>query len=338
MNRLREPPEAQVVVSIVTYNGERWLPGCLASLRAQTLPDFEVRVFDNGSSDDSVQIARAVARVDRRFSVRSSMHNFGFAGGHNRNLATVSTEFVVTLNQDAELDRLFLERALGALAARPAAASLQPLVLVLAAPGKRTKVIDTSGLEMARTRRVVSRWQAERESPRHLVPGPIWGADGPIAALRMSALREIGEPRGDRLEVFDETFFMYKEDVDLAWRLRRAGWQAWYEPGVVGWHARDSGAKLGAPLLEAISDNWSIPLWIRAKSWRNHRLMMLKNEQLSRGAGGYAMDRSTRVWCARLHACARSPAPAGRAPDAAHDAANFEEAERLARIAPSGRV
>jgi hypothetical protein len=123
---------------------------------------------------------------------------------------------------------------------------------------------------MDRGRRVVARSQGERERPEHLRPGPVWGADGPVPVYRVAALGDAALPgRRGGVEVLDEDFFMYKEDVDLAWRLRLLGWSAWYEPAALAWHVRT--VRAGRP----------VPLWVRVVSWRNQHLMQVKNESLA---------------------------------------------------------
>lgn len=73
---------------------------------------------------------------------------------------------------------------------------------------------------------------------------------------------------------------MLKEDVDLAWRLGRLGWMTWYEPAALAWHAR-GGADSGAPGLWAgVRANMSNPRAARVRSWRNQRLMQLKNDEI----------------------------------------------------------
>lgn len=274
----------RVLVSLVTYNGERWLPGCLASIRAQTLADFELRILDNASDDGTWDLITKFAASEPRTTARLSERNLGFGAGHNRNIAGTARPFVVLLNQDVELDPNFLARAIAALEARANVAAVQGLLLVLARPGERTDTIDTTGLVMGRSRRVVARRQAEQLAGRDLVPGPVWGADGPAPVYRTAALRAVSPIAGRqdsapaRQEILDETFFMYKEDVDLAWRLRASGTLTWYEPTAVAWHARDSGASAGTTLLGAVRRNRNMPDWIRNASWRNHRLMMVKNE------------------------------------------------------------
>ena len=112
-------------------------------------------------------------------------------------------------------------------------------------------------------------------------PGLVWGADGPAPTFRRAALLAAREPRGaGGWEILDEDFFMYKEDIDLAWRLQRLGWKAWYEPRAVAWHARGAQGPRTMSIPDIIRAGRRIPRWILIISWRNHRLMQVKNESL----------------------------------------------------------
>jgi GT2 family glycosyltransferase len=268
-----------VTVSLVTYNGMHWLPGCLASLERQTLRDFELLVLDNASTDGSLDWLRERAAHLPRMSVESSATNLGFAAGQNLNIYRARGEFVCLLNQDVELDEQFLERALAGFAGGARVAAVQGKLLRLLPDGTRSDVIDSTGLDMHRSRRVVSRGQGRSDSQRWAVAGPVWGVDGPAPVYRKQALVDVEEPRtAGGHEILDEDFFMYKEDVDLAWRLRRSGWRSWYQPSAVAWHGRTAGAGEASSLLDVARTNWTIAPWIKAQSWRNQRLMQLKNE------------------------------------------------------------
>jgi GT2 family glycosyltransferase len=211
--------------------------------------------------------------------VQASATNLGFAAAQNLNIYRAATEFVCLLNQDVELDERFLENAVEAFSGRPRVAAVQGRLLRLGADGARSSVIDSAGLFMHRSRRVVSLGQGQPDSPRWQVATEVWGADGPAPVFRRSALLDAQEPRtGGGVEVLDEDFFMYKEDVDLAWRLRRRGWRCWYEPTAVAWHARTAAAGSGTSLLDTARSNWAIDPWIKSISWRNQRLMQIKNE------------------------------------------------------------
>jgi GT2 family glycosyltransferase len=269
--------EPRITVSLVTYNGSRWLDGCLDSLERQTLQDFELLVIDNASSDETVEELRGRASRDARVQLTESDTNLGYAAAHNLNIRRAQGEFVVLLNQDVELDPEFLAEAIAALEQSPSVGSIQARVRKLGPGGERTTYLDTTGLVMHRDRRVVSRAQGEPDGAEHSVAGPIWGVDGPVAVYRKAALLNAREPRtGGGWEILDEDFFLYKEDVDLAWRMRLLGWQARYEPAALAWHARGAGGPPAVGWRGIVRRNRASTPLVRALSWRNQRLMQLK--------------------------------------------------------------
>ncbi len=272
----------RVTISLVTYNGEAWLTGCLASVREQELTDFELRVVDNASTDRTVEFLREAAANDPRTTLTELDSNRGFAAAHNLNLMSTESELVMLLNQDVELDPGFLLAAVRAFDRRPRAGAVQGRLRRLSGPDERTTVLDSTGLVMHRDRRVVARRQGEIEDERDLIAGPVWGVDGPAPVYRRAALRDVTEPRtGGGREVLDEDFFMYKEDVDLAWRLRKRGWTTWYEPSALAWHGRGAVGGGSRTIIELMQSRHVIPRWIQVVSWRNHRLMQLKNETIA---------------------------------------------------------
>jgi GT2 family glycosyltransferase/glycosyltransferase involved in cell wall biosynthesis len=276
-----------VTVSLVTWQGLRWLPGCLDSLAGQRLAEFELLVLDNASTDGSRAWLEDRARDDGRIRLSVADRNLGFAAGHNRNIARARGEHVLLLNQDVELDPGFLLAAVSALRRDPRIGSVQGRLRRLGGPGLRLDVLDTTGLLMGRDRRAVSRAQGEPDGPAHARAGPVWGVDGPAPVYRRAALEDARVPRRDGTwEVLDEDFFLYKEDVDLAWRLRLLGWRAWYEPSALAWHARGTGGTGATSLLGIARTNQAIPRSVKAISWRNQRLMQVKNET----PAGYLRD------------------------------------------------
>jgi hypothetical protein len=186
---------------------------------------------------------------------------------------------VLLLNQDVELDPGFLRHALAGLDAHPDVAAVQGRLRRLGGPGDRRDVLDSTGLVMDRSRRVVSRDQGRPDGPQHQVAGPVWGVDGPAPVYRMAALLAARLPGTDgRPEILDTSFFAFKEDVDLAWRLRRLGWHAWYEPAALAWHARggsltEFGDRAALRRARALT-----PAPVKRRSWRNQRLMQVKND------------------------------------------------------------
>lgn len=271
-----------VTVSLVTYQGAHWLRGCLSTLAEQTFQDFELLALDNFSSDATADLLTEVAASDERIVVRRSDVNEGYATGHNHNLRIARGEFVVLLNQDVELDASFLEEAVRAFRDDPEIGAVQARVRRLSNDGTRSDILDTAGLVMQRDRRFVSRGQGEADGPGYGREEEIFGADGPAPVYRRRALDDARVPgRGGSWEVLDEDFFMYKEDVDLAWRLQRLGWRTRYAPTALAWHARGAGGPKAVTMVEIARTNWAIRRWIKALSWRNQRLTQLKNDRFA---------------------------------------------------------
>jgi GT2 family glycosyltransferase len=271
-----------VTVSLVTFNGMHWLPGCLATLLTQDLSGYHVLIFDNASTDGSLEWLREQVSQDDRVTIRASSENLGFAKAHNCNIAEARGEYVLLLNQDIELDAGFIREAVAAFARDDHIGAVQGRLRRLGPNSERTSVMDTTGLVMQRDRRFISRSQGEREAPAHLVAGPVFGADGPAPMYRRLALIDARLPAtSGGWEVLDEDFFMYKEDVDLAWRLRLLGWTAWYAPTALAWHARGAGGPSARTLMDIARTNRTIPRWIKVLSWRNQRLTQLKNDTVA---------------------------------------------------------
>jgi GT2 family glycosyltransferase len=275
----RETRPPRVSVSLVSWNGLRWLPACLDSVRGQTLTNMELLVVDNGSTDGSAAWLDAALVDGPPGRIVHNARNAGYAAAHNRNIRDARGEYVLLLNQDVVLDPGFLAAVSEAFAAHPEAASVQGRLRQLGVDGRRLTMLDSTGLVMHRDRRVVSRAQGELDGAAHRVAGPVWGADGPAPVYRRTALLAARMPRrGGGWEVLDEQFFAYKEDVDLAWRLQRLGWTAWYAPDALAWHARGESTTLRGGMTRMLESRRSTSPHVKALSWRNHRLMMIKNE------------------------------------------------------------
>ena len=204
---------------IPTHGGWELTESCLRHLARQTVP-HAVIVSDNGSPD------RTPKRVRASFSdvgVVELGANLGFAVACNRGADAGTGEVVVLLNNDVDARPDFLERLVTPLEVDERVGSVAPL---LVRPGGQ--VIDSVGLAadatLAGFARLAGRPVAEAASPRPVLVGPSGGA----AAYRRTAWEDAGG--------LDEGVFSYLEDLDLALRLRAAGWSAAAAPDAVGVH------------------------------------------------------------------------------------------------------
>ncbi len=221
----------RVAVVVPNRDGRRWLPGLVESLHAQTRQPDEVVVVDDGSTDDSVtwlrdQAGPAVRVVERRAAG-------GFAVAVNAGLAAVrDADAVALVNTDVVLAEDWLQRMVAALEATPEAGAVASKMVVL----DRPEVVDDAGDTLRRDGVCEQRGHGRRDKRAWDAPGEVWGACAGAALYRRVALDEVGG--------FDERYGMYLEDVDLALRLRRAGWTCRYEPAV----ARHAGGGSDAPI------------------------------------------------------------------------------------------
>lgn len=202
-----------VAVVIVNYDGEHLLPSCLAALAAQTSAPHEVLVADNGSRDRSLALLRA-----RHPDVRALAlgRNHGFAGGANRGVRATTAPWVCVLNSDAEPEPDWLARLLAA--PREERTWALGSVLVGAASGR----IESAGDQYHRDGFA---YKLLRDRPLAELPAepyPVLAAPGAAPLLRRDVFDELGG--------YEERFFLYYEDVDLALRAALRGHRALMVP------------------------------------------------------------------------------------------------------------
>jgi len=207
-------------VVIVAYNRYELTASCLRHLAAQTL-EHHVIVVDNGSTDETRVRLRAEWPGVQLVCLDE---NHGFPEACNLGVATGSNEIVVLLNNDVDVRPGFLERVTAPLQATDVG-SVAGLLLQ-----RDGELIDGIGFAVDVTLAAFSRLQglpaaqAGSESPLLLGPG------GAATAYRRVAWEEV--------DGLDETLAFYMDDVDLAIRLRLAGWRSVTAPDAVAIHLR----------------------------------------------------------------------------------------------------
>jgi GT2 family glycosyltransferase len=215
----------KVSINIVTFNSAVDIVACLKSIERQTLRDFRVHIFDNASKDETLSL---VKQFDAAV-VRSSV-NTGFCKAHNELVRSFPTEYVLFLNPDTVLRPDFIEKLVAALDARPDAASASGKLLRM-----DNATIDSTGIIMLRSQRHLDRGADEPDIGQYDKPGEVFGPSGAAALYRLKALEDVAIEDG---QYFDEDFFAYREDADLAWRCRLLGWTSIYVPAAVAQHRR----------------------------------------------------------------------------------------------------
>jgi GT2 family glycosyltransferase len=252
----------QLSVTIVTFGSAQLLGRCLDALAAQTAPPDEVIVVDNDSRDGSVALARRHGVVTR---VVENGANVGFAAGQNQAIAASRGDWVLTLNPDVVLDPRFLEVLAPHAAAPPPLGTLCGKLLRMREDGRPVSPprIDSTGIEFTRSFRHFDRGSEEPDDGRYGLEEKVFGATAAAALYR----REMIEDVSVDAEFFDETFFAYREDADVAWRAQLLGWDCLYVPSALGYHVRRV-----LPSRRA-----QLPAMLNRHSVKNRFLMRIKN-------------------------------------------------------------
>ncbi len=255
---------ARVLVSIVTYNSANFLRRCIDALKRQTYRDFSTSIWDNASGDETPEIAAEYA--DFVETTHFSSTNLGFCAAHNRAITESGADYVLVLNPDVVLDSRFIEVMVAAMDGEPTAGSAGGKLFRWESendPGSDARVLDTTGIYLTKNQRHLDRGSGEVDSGRYDRMEYVFGASGAAAFYRSGMLEAVKTGA----EYFDESFFAYREDADLAWRAQWLGWRCLYVPMAVGYHRR-----LVTPARRS-----TLPANINMHSFKNRFLLRVKN-------------------------------------------------------------
>ena len=195
-------------VIIVNYNGAAYLQCCVDCLAAQSMPDFEVVIFDNASTDGSITSLRL---PDGRFQVRRAGTNIGFAAANNAAAVDCTSRWIATLNPDTRPRSNWLDALRAATQRYPWARVFGSTQLDASDPGRVDGFGDVYCV-------VGSAWRGASGGAADSLPPDDKEVFAPCAAAALYA-REAFHGAGG----FDERFFCFLEDVDLGFRLRLRG-------------------------------------------------------------------------------------------------------------------
>jgi GT2 family glycosyltransferase len=245
-----------VAVVIVTYDPEPVLEAVVDAVLREPEPRVHVVIVDNAST-----VTATLDRVEQHhpdIQVLRQPRNVGFCAANNIGWRAVpDASYVLFLNPDAIVTPGFLDGAVRVLEAHPDVAAVGPKLVQLDTVSMRpTGRLDSTGIEQAWWGRIVDRGQGELDTGQYDgPPEEVPALCGAALVARREALEHVA-PDG---EVFDERFFMFKEDVDLSYRLTAAGWRLLFVSSLVVQHARGN--------LQI--DRASIAPWVRRRSLVN---------------------------------------------------------------------
>ncbi|MCC4770979.1 glycosyltransferase [Methanosarcina sp. DH2] len=215
----------RVSIIILNWNGKENTINCLEALKLTTYSNYETIVVDNGSTDGSTKYFKdnypGIKLIENRT-------NLGFAEGNNVAIREVlikeKSKYISLLNNDTIVKPDWLEKLVEALESDEKIGSCQPKILSLINPD----MIDAVGISIDRYGGAAQEGHNEKDLGQYDQITEVFGVCAGAALYRAKMLGQIG--------LFDEDFFAYYEDVDLAIRARLFGWKSACIPQAVIYH------------------------------------------------------------------------------------------------------
>jgi glucose-1-phosphate thymidylyltransferase len=288
---LEQKNSPKVVVGSVLYDSEdgkyktsKYLPYLLPSIRKQSYQNISVVFVDNNKDKNNDNVKYIKAHYPEAKIIHAG-ENLGFAKANNilvEEARKLKADYFLTSNPDMVFEPNAVTELVYAVMKTPQIASATCKV-------KRwdfnrcsddnlgkTNFIDTVGIGVTREHRFIDRGQGDIDHGQYDSEEEIFGTSGAVAIYRMSALDDVAFIREDGTkEYFDELMFMYKEDVDLAYRLQWAGYKSIYTPKSTIYHDRSIESK-GQGVVATIKSRRGRNKKYKEWSWLNHHIILQK--------------------------------------------------------------
>lgn len=222
-----------VAVTIVTYNSGRFIRRCLESVLEQQYADKQIFVIDNASTDGTQDI---LERFEDRVTVVYNEENSGFAGAQNQAIAMSHSEWILALNPDVLLMPGFIAALVAAGEQNSEIGTVCGKLLKMSPDFQLASqpTFDSTGIYFTPTLRHFDRGSGQLDRGEYDQFEYVFGATGAAALYRREMVTDISLDA----EFYDQDFFVYREDADVAWRAQLLGWRTLYVPTAKGYHVR----------------------------------------------------------------------------------------------------
>lgn len=275
----------KLTVQLLVWNGEMYLPHLFESLRNQTNRDWQIYIMDNGSTDNSVEvIKKELKNFNFAYHFEEGKNNLGFSGGHNYIYEQTDTDYVLMLNQDLYIEQDCFEKMIAFMDKNSDVASVAPRLMkwnINSLDHFFSEYVDSLGLKVYKNRRVVDwmqgeNWERISGEVIRWSGGQVAEVFGVSGTLPMFRRKYVEEVLYENKYIFDPDYGSYKEDVDLAFRLRAAGYRSFVLLNTCAYHDRTSSIEFSVAKNKKRQSEY-----IRYSSYKNHIMTIYKNEYLS---------------------------------------------------------
>jgi GT2 family glycosyltransferase len=274
---------AKVIFIIVTYNNKLLMQPCLDSILNQSYRDFSIGVIDNCSADGTADFVRKNYPM---ISVIENNKNIGFAKANNQAVKLFKSPYVVFCNPDIVLTETWLETLMTEVES-PASShysifggKLLKLKVNNLETGdlEKTEVIDSCGLEIFKNGRIAE-LGAGKNTEEFNVSSEVLGHSGALMLCRREALDDVilTDKHHSQGDYFDSSFFIYKEDADLALRFQILGHRALFIATAVAYHLRTFSASGSDNFRQIVGNRKKQSAPAKYYSYRNHLLLLFSD-------------------------------------------------------------
>ncbi len=246
----------KVAIVILNWNGKSFLQQFLPSVLSSTYSNYELVVADNGSTDDSISF---LTTQYPDIKIIRLTQNWGFAQGYNECLKQVDAKYYILLNSDVEVSPGWIEPMVNLLEKDQTIAACQPKLLsfrnrqLFEYAGAAGGWLDKYGYPFSKGRLFEI---CEQDKGQYDQAEPIFWASGAAMFIRSAVYQEMNG--------FDGFFFAHQEEIDLCWRIQRAGYKIYSCPSSKVYHVG------GGTLPRGNSRKTFL-------NYRNNHIMLAKN-------------------------------------------------------------
>lgn len=243
-------------VVVLNFNGKKFLCKCLDSVLKSDYPNFEVIFVDNASTDGSAEFVRSNFGQYSNLRIIQNDRNFGFAEGNNIGARAAKGNYVVFLNNDTEVDPMWLKELITVMESDKNIGAAQSKLLLF-----DRKTIDSAGDFINFYGEGWMRGHGVEDKGQYNKVDEVFSARGAAMIVKKQILEEVG--------YFDAAFFMVCEDIDLSWRIRLCGYKVMFVPKSIVYHFGSGTRKEFQRLAQSYDYNI-----------RNGLFMLIKNYNL----------------------------------------------------------
>lgn len=259
--------QSRVTISLITYNSQKFLEKALPAVTNQT-ETVSIIVTDNDSSDLSVSLVKELLPQAKLIANRQ---NLGFCVPHNKVISWCTTPYVLVLNPDVLLSPDYCQKLADYLDEHPECAAVSGLLYRWNIDTEPTQdEVDSAGLRLEKNGQVYD----INQLPEYM-ENNVFGVSGAAVMYRVDQLKKVSLVFNNKVMFFDENYYIYKEDVDLAFRLQLAGYTSVCLASAVGYHQRGLSGAIN--LKQRVKMEIGRSNLLASRSFANHYKTLYKN-------------------------------------------------------------